>query len=151
MKIIRQHKIKNGGGSVLIKKEIMDILFSGIERNAHFQLINYFQKITIRPDNGRYMIKKQSLKYCMGFGWNKIAYRKTYFVCAIAGISFTLNKKDCDIFYTNNWSVACKVAKMLSTDATNELVSIVDRKQNGKETYVLNKTLKRATYNIIVK
>ena len=120
----------------------------GVHVNVH----KYLTKIVDRP-NGRYMIKSQSLKYRGTYFYGAyIAFRKTYFI-ACDGISFAVNdKKRKDIFYTNNWTVACNLAKMLSACAySDELISIVDRKLNGIETYVLNKAQQRSNNVIYVK
>jgi hypothetical protein len=130
------------------EKKVTDIIISN--RNGHFQSTDYFKKIKVRPTrtNGRYMIKKQSLRYVQ-FGYYMIAYRKTYFVHASAGIAFTRDRKCTDIFYSNNWKVVCGLAKLLAS-SNDELISIVDRKHAGKETYVLNKTQQLRSNKVIV-
>lgn len=148
MKVVKRYRKRNdSGGYNHTDIEMTNVMVS--KRNGHFLAVDYFKKIKVHPVDGRYMIKKQSLKY-HNMSHNRIAYRKTYFVHALAGIAFTLNRNNNDIFYTNNWLVACRLAKLL-TNSNTELISIVDRKDSGKETYVLNKSQSLSKDKIIVK
>lgn len=114
---------------------ITDVITLKIE-NFNVNVWDYYILIkTDRKENGRYMIKKQSLKY-LSYREYK-AYRKTYFCYADAGIAFTLTRKDKRIFYLNNYAKILRLAKYLTT-SNDELVSIVDR-HSGKETYILTK------------
>lgn len=149
MRLIKRYRVQHSNGCYCYyEKEMTNVIICKRD-GGHFEATDCFKTIKIRPVNGRYMIKKQSLKYILG-GFTLLAYRKTYFVYADGGICFTTDKKRIDVFYTNNWSVACRLAKSLAY-SSSELVSIVDRKQNGMETYVLNKTQQKNSNKIIVK
>lgn len=114
---------------------IKDVITLKIE-NFNVAAWEYYSLIkTERKEKGRYMIKKQSLKY-LEFKTYK-AYRKTYFCYADAGIAFALTRKDKGIFYLNNYAKTLRLAKYLTT-SNDELVSIVDR-HSGKETFILTK------------
>jgi hypothetical protein len=151
IKIVKQYKKRNGnGGYDYSEKEMTDIISGYKTYDGHriFKFYDLIKTLVNNPD-GRYMIKKQSLKH-KPMSWNYTAFRKTYFLFK-DGISFSVNnRKDPDIFYTNNKRIAVRVAKLLTGDYM-ELVSIVDRKDSGKETYVLNKQQQRSSYKIYVK
>lgn len=156
IKLIKRYRKRNdNGGYDFNEVEVLDVMYAHKENQSHDDIYNLFKTKLVLPDrtNGRYMIKKQSLKHA-GLSYNYVAYRKTYFNQADKGISFAVNdRKNPNIFYTNNWIIACRLAKMLSANSfgLSELVSIVDRKKSGKETYVLNKTQQRGMFKIFVK
>ena len=121
-------------------------LYDVIELQREYYNTNvwdYYSLIkTKKRENGKFMIKKQSLKF-IHMSWDYKAYRKTYFCYADAGIAFTLNRKDDGIFYCDKYLIIVRLAKYLSANASStELVSIVNR-HNGKEHYILNKTQTR--------
>lgn len=149
--IVKRYRKRNGnGGYDYSEKEITDVIYSHMNHDANKLNKLYFliKKLESKP-NGRYMIKKQSLKYA-GLSYNHVAYRKTYFL-ANNGVSFAVNhRKHPEIFYTNNKRIAQRLAKLL-TGSGMELISIVDRKESGKETYVLNNAQRLRSNKIIVK
>ena len=155
VKLVKRYRKRNGnGGYDFNEVEVLDVMYAHKENQSHADIYDLFKTNLVLPDrtNGRYMIKKQSLKRA-GMSYNYKAYRKTYFMLPKNGLSFSVNnKKRPYIFYTNNWIVACRVGKMIaaSCHGLSELVSIVDRKMSGKETFVLCKTQQRGSFKIIV-
>ena len=120
------------------------------------KLYTYYDKIkSNRKDRtGRYMIKKVSLVHGDGCGLDLFTTSKKYFCYADAGIGFTSDRKDGAIFYSNNYQQTLKLAKLLlyeTYNGWNTLISIVDRKDSGKETYIVNKKLKNLNRKIFVK
>jgi hypothetical protein len=95
--------------------------------------MEYFNKIKDdHVENGRYMIKRQKLKY--GNGWEMIAHEKTY-LCTYN--TFTYDRKDSGIFYLNNFNKIKTLARYIASQSSNsnELISIVDRKDSGREIF----------------
>lgn len=151
VKIVKRYRKRNdSGGYDFSEKEMTDVITPKVfdEMFKLNQLYKFLGEIVSRP-NGRYMIKKQSLKYA-GMSFNQMTFRKTYFLYT-DGISFSVNnKKHKDVFYTNNKRIAVRLAKLL-VGSYNELISIVDRENSGNETYVLSRQQQLGSNKIIVK
>ena len=88
-----------------------------------------------RP-NGRYMIKVLEINNDNGIKY--VANRKKYFCLNETIIKNrviqTSSHKTSEIYYTNRKNVAIRIAKLL--DDYNSLVSIVDRRNNGKTLFI---------------
>ncbi len=150
-KILRIPKIKyssNNGYSYVPNKIITVKSYESTYSNVH----TFYDKIKdkFKKSKGRYKIKIQELKYIGG--WRKMAYKKKYFCYADSGICTTSNKKSKLIFHTNNTNIAIRLAKHLAQNMGDDcLISLVDIKNDGKETYFITKNQRLGMWDFVIK
>ena len=115
------------------------------------KLYKFYKKVRSKAkDDGMYMIKMYEIQG-MHYSRNKIAKRKAYFVSADSGVTFTYSKRDKDIFYSDNYQDILPLAKYLSLYNYTDIFSIVNRKNNGHETFLIPQKTKNKTYDIFIK
>jgi len=115
------------------------LLVNPLKRNG-LNLHEYFNKISKSYNlRGKYMIKKEDLKYL--YRNRYMTNNKRYFCYANAGVCFNSKKqRQSGIFYLNSFRTAVTLTKKLIIDNStyNTIFSIVNRK-TGITIYVIPK------------
>lgn len=149
MRLFRKDKIKKPFFDGQTKLTELPLVLIKKTKSKH--LIEFSKEIEEkRKENGRYLIKKFELKYPY-FMTGLLIKNKKYFLYCNRGIGFTSQKKDKEVYRTNNKAMAIRIAESYAIHCfttTDCIVAIVDTHNNGEHTYFQTKSQERLKKDI---